>query len=136
MNCLKNSINTGKEMENKGKIKIKKNIDNICEIYDHSKNSQEERKEKLKQKMNSDFLNIIKSIKSADRIEKFEDLIRMFDALKSELLEVLEACIAKSPTRQDVINEYLEFFHEKICKELKIYWDENNEKIENINLLK
>lgn len=40
----------------------------------------------------------------------------------------MEACLFKEPVRNDIIKEYTDYLHEKICEDLKNYWDKNHEK--------
>jgi len=35
----------------------------------------------------------------------------------------MNACLAKDPKRTDIIKEYIDYFHEKICQELTLFWD-------------
>lgn len=35
----------------------------------------------------------------------------------------MNACLAKEPKRMDIIKEYIEYYHEKICSELTLFWD-------------
>jgi hypothetical protein len=48
---------------------------------------------------------------------------------------VFDACIVKDPPRKDIIWEYTEYLHERICEILKKFWDENFRSIESVNLL-
>lgn len=33
------------------------------------------------------------------------------------------ACLAKEPKRTDIIKEYIDYYHERICLELTLFWD-------------
>ena len=44
----------------------------------------------------------------------------------------MEACLYKDPVRNDIIKEYSDYLHEKICEDIKTFWDKNYEKI-NVN---
>lgn len=35
----------------------------------------------------------------------------------------MNACLAKDPKRTDIIKEYIDYYHEKICFELTSFWD-------------
>lgn len=36
----------------------------------------------------------------------------------------MNACLAKEPKRTDIIKEYIDYYHEKICFELTSFWDQ------------
>lgn len=48
----------------------------------------------------------------------------------------MNACMAKEPKRTDIIKEYIEYFHEKICKDLTDFWDECHDTMGNLNYLR
>ena len=37
--------------------------------------------------------------------------------------KILNACLAKEPKRTDIIKEYIDYYHEKVCDELTKFWD-------------
>jgi len=41
----------------------------------------------------------------------------------------MEACLFKDPVRSDIIKEYTDYLHEKICEAIKTFWDLHHEKI-------
>lgn len=36
----------------------------------------------------------------------------------------MNACLVKEPKRTDIIKEYIDYYHERICVYLTQFWDE------------
>jgi hypothetical protein len=51
------------------------------------------------------------------------------------MLQVLNCCLVKDPKRVDVIREYIDYLHEKICDILTNFWDKHYERIQSLGLL-
>lgn len=143
IDAMRNSIRNSKEMKNTtsggSAIKIvKKNIDKIIDIYDKSGQENGTRTDEIKNYMNESQKKIIKSMIGCDKIETMNDLhifLKTEDRLVEELIDVIVACCAKEPKRNDIIDEYLFHYYESICDNLRNFWDRNYKDIENLNLL-
>jgi hypothetical protein len=48
---------------------------------------------------------------------------------------VFDACIVKDPARKDIIWEYTEYLHERVCELIKSFWNDQYSKIDSISLL-
>ena len=53
----------------------------------------------------------------------FNNLFTMLTLMQRDMLESLQACVVKDPQRKDIIKEYIEIVHEKICDIITDYWD-------------
>ncbi|KRX03678.1 hypothetical protein PPERSA_10362 [Pseudocohnilembus persalinus] len=97
--ALRKSVETSKEM-NSG-ISVVKNIDKICQIYDYKDLEEKETDQEEKKK-------------------------KLKEKIKADY--ILLACLAKTPKRQDIIKEYIDYLHSEIlCDDISNYWDKNYE---------
>lgn len=138
--AMRNSIRNSKEMKNNdvGGSVVKKNIDKIIDIYDKSGQDDKARTVEIKNYMIESQRKIIKSIMGCEQIETTNDLqifLKTEEKLLEELIDVIVACCAKEPKRNDIVDEYLFHYYETICDNLRNFWDRNYKDIENLNLL-
>ncbi|CAD8108104.1 unnamed protein product [Paramecium sonneborni] len=127
--ALSLSMKTTKEIHNALKIKIKKNIDPIIQIYDEEHQLMI-RREKIKQKLEQDISKIL--------IQNDQDLtilVKQLSELRQDMLESMQACIVKDPQRKDIIKEYTDIYHEKICDRITLFWDEHYKQMQLPELL-
>jgi hypothetical protein len=66
----------------------------------------------------------------------FDDLLKFLGIVSKDMLETMTSCIAKEPSRKDIIREYIDYQHERICDIIREFWDKNHTAIESVNLLK
>ena len=66
--------------------------------------------------------------------DSFENLMKFLPPLTEDMVNTLNACIVKDPQRTDIIREYIDFLHERICDIIREFWDKI--KIDTISLLK
>lgn len=66
----------------------------------------------------------------------FDNLMKFLTPLSRDMLETMNGCVVKEPQRKDLIKEYIDFLHEKICEIITKFWNEKHEGIESVNLLK
>ena len=62
-------------------------------------------------------------------------LIKYLDSLSDDLLQSLNCCLVKDPKRIDLIKEYIDYLHEKICDIITLYWDGQHITLTSISLL-
>ena len=48
----------------------------------------------------------------------------------------MNGCVVKDPQRVDLIKEYIDYLHEKICEIITTFWNINYEVMDSVNLLK
>ena len=143
IDAIRNSVKNIKEMKSKGLggagVTVKKNIDKAIDIYDQSGLKDEDRVTKICKYMDETNVTIVTNIITANqKVEDIKDLkifLKVLDGLNQELIDVIIACNAKDPRRVDIIKEYLNYFYEKICQNLKNYWDRFNTQIDNFSIL-
>lgn len=46
------------------------------------------------------------------------------------MLESLQACVVKDPQRKDIMKEYIDIVHERICDLVTNYWDSTYQTID------
>ncbi|CAD8175519.1 unnamed protein product [Paramecium pentaurelia] len=127
--ALNLSIRTTKEIHNPLKIKIKKNIDPIIQLYDEEPQLIT-RREKMKMKLEKDLSQIL--------IQDDQDitiLVKQLSELRQDMLESMQACIVKDPQRKDIIKEYTDIYHEKICERISAFWDLHYKQMQSPELL-
>ena len=142
IDALRNSQRNCKEMKTKsGGVTniIKKNIDKAIDLYDQSGLSDDERRKSIQRYMNDTENTLITGVLSGgQKLEEIKDLkifLKVQEVLNQELVDVIIACYAKDPRRVDIIKEYLNHFYEKICSNLKSYWDKYNTSLDNFSIL-
>ena len=134
--ALESSMKTVKEMNNNLKIVITKNIDPIIKLYD-SQQSLIVKKEKLREKILLDFEVIKnKSLGTLKYNDSLENLLKFLTPLAKDMLDTFNSCIVKDPQRKDLIKEYIDFLHERICELITIFWDNHHETVDSVSLLK
>ncbi|KAL4426634.1 hypothetical protein ABPG74_018712 [Tetrahymena malaccensis] len=136
---LKTSIKTIKEL-NKGNLKIKKNIDGILKEYDKH-TSFIERRKSLREKIDADILKfksaaLGKELTEDEKIQDVDVFLNFLQMLATEMLDVMNACLAKQPKREDLIKEYTDYLHEYICNLLREFWEEKFSTFDGVSLLK
>ena len=50
--------------------------------------------------------------------------MKFLTAIYSDILKTMSACLVKDPARKDIIWEYTEFYHERICQMITAFWDQ------------
>ena len=126
--ALRKSILTSKETKGGGKILVKKNIDSIVNSFDEAPANK--KVQVIRERMNKDFDSIIeKSLGQLSSPKSYDELELILPPLQNELIDVLNAAKAKDPKRWDITKEYIDHFHEKICSEIKNFWEEKFEEI-------
>ncbi|CAD8194073.1 unnamed protein product [Paramecium octaurelia] len=125
--ALNQSMNTCKEINNKLNLKILKNINPIVRIYD-MESSLPIRRQKIKEKLQNDIqrIELEQSINDQNRYLNLQDLLCCLMLISQDMIKSIEACLVKDPQRQDIIQEYIEIHHEKICQNVSEYWNINN----------
>ncbi|KAL4465713.1 hypothetical protein ABPG72_012395 [Tetrahymena utriculariae] len=136
---LKTSIKTIKEL-NKGNLKIKKNIDGILKEYDKH-TSFIERRKSLREKIDADILKfksaaLGKELTEDEKIQDIDIFLNFLQMLATEMLDVMNACLAKQPKREDLIKEYTDYLHEYICNLLREFWEQKFSTFDGVQLLK
>ncbi|CAD8207552.1 unnamed protein product [Paramecium octaurelia] len=127
--ALSASIRITKEINNPLKIKIKKNIDPLIKLYDEE-TQLPVRREKIRQKLESDMIAIL-----TDDDADLNKLINQLTNLRQDMLESMQASIVKDPQRKDIVKEYTDIYHEKICGRITKFWDQSYMKIQSPELL-
>lgn len=106
-----------------------KNIDIIVSIYDEEQ-SLIAKREKLKAKIDHDIEKIkFDVLKDSDYLQNLENLMNFLNPLYNDMIGIMRACIVKDPPRRDIIWEYTEYLHEKICDMITRFWDKNHESL-------
>ncbi|CAD8107610.1 unnamed protein product [Paramecium sonneborni] len=129
ISALNLSIKTTKEIQNLLKIKIKKNIDPIIKLYDEEHQLMI-RREKIRQKLEQDISQIL-----VQNDQNLTILVKQLSELRQDMLESMQACIVKDPQRKDIIKEYTDIYHEKICDRITVFWDEHYKQMQLPELL-
>jgi hypothetical protein len=133
--AVKSAQATSKEMNNTLKINVTKNIDPICAIYDSTKNL-DGRRDKVRAKIDEDMDKLKKSVLfNKDYLESYVSLIKFLDPLSADLLTTLNCCLVKDPKRIDLVREYIDYLHEKICDIITAFWDKRYASLASVNLL-
>ncbi|CAD8118152.1 unnamed protein product [Paramecium sonneborni] len=127
--ALSASIRITKEINNPLKIKIKKNIDPLIKLYDEE-TQLVARREKIRQKLEQDIAAIFR-----DEDINLNTLIQQLTDLRQDMLESMQASIVKDPQRKDIIKEYTDIYHEKICDRITNFWDKQYMKLQSPELL-
>ncbi|CAK57824.1 unnamed protein product (macronuclear) [Paramecium tetraurelia] len=127
--ALSASIRITKEINNPLKIKIKKNIDPLIQLYDEE-TQLIARREKIRQKLEQDIAAILK-----EEDVDLNKLISQLTDLRQDMLESMQASIVKDPQRKDIVKEYTDIYHEKICERITKFWDQNYMKLQSPELL-
>jgi hypothetical protein len=52
------------------------------------------------------------------------------------MLDTMNGCVVKDPQRKDLIKEYIDHVHEKICEMITEFWDKSHETVDSVSLLK
>ncbi|CAK91004.1 unnamed protein product (macronuclear) [Paramecium tetraurelia] len=125
--ALNQSMNTCKEINNKLNLNILKNINPVIRIYD-MESSLPIRRQKIKEKLQNDIqrIELEQSINDQNRYLNLQDLLCCLMIISQDMIKSIEACLVKDPQRQDIIQEYIEIHHEKICLNISEYWNINN----------
>lgn len=110
-------------MNNPLKIQVTKNIDPICAMYDSTKNL-DGRRDRIHAKINEDMDRLKKTVLGTrDYLDDYVSLNKFLDPLSNDLLLTLNCCLVKEPKRVDIVREYIDYLHEKICDIVTIFWD-------------
>ncbi|KAL4471109.1 hypothetical protein ABPG72_006490 [Tetrahymena utriculariae] len=134
ISALNVGIATAKEIK-KGGGQIKKNVDTIAKIYDQSDTLQK-KKADLRKKIDTDCMHFVLNYYGEEqKNDNIFTLISYLTDVVEDMKNTLEACLHKEPPRQDIIKEYSEYLHEKILQEIKQFWDQHHEKINNEGIL-
>ncbi|CAD8202780.1 unnamed protein product [Paramecium pentaurelia] len=125
--ALNESMNTCKEINNKLNLNILKNINPIIRIYD-MESSLPIRRQKIKEKLQSDIerIELEQSINNQNRYLNLQDLLCYLKLISQDMIKSIEGCLVKDPQRQDIIQEYIEIHHEKVCQNISEFWNINN----------
>ncbi|CAD8127401.1 unnamed protein product [Paramecium sonneborni] len=124
---LNESMKTCREINNNLKIKIQKNINPIIRIYDMEQ-SLPIRRQKIKEKLELDIqrIELEQNINEQTRFQNQWDLLCCLMLIGQDMIKSIECCIVKDPQRQDIIQEYIDVYHEKICYNISEFWTINN----------
>ena len=57
----------------------------------------------------------------------FDNLVKFLTPVMKDMLETMNGCIVKEPQRKDIIKEYIDFLHDRICEIITEFWDKNHE---------
>ncbi|KAL4438805.1 hypothetical protein ABPG74_013478 [Tetrahymena malaccensis] len=134
ISALNVGVATAKEIK-KGGGQIKKNIDTIAKIYDQSDTLQK-KKADLRKKIDTDCMHFVLNYYGDEqKNDNIFTLISYLTDVVEDMKNTLEACLHKEPPRQDIIKEYSEYLHEKILQDIKQFWDQHHEKINNEGIL-
>lgn len=93
------------------------------------------KKVKLWKKIDMDF-NRIKDELNGKIDSNFDDLLNFLTPLSKDMLQTMNGCVVKDPQRVDLITEYIDYLHEKICEIIATFWDSNHDAMDSVNLLK
>ncbi|CAD8111062.1 unnamed protein product [Paramecium primaurelia] len=127
--ALSASIRITKEINNPLKIKIKKNIDPLIQLYDEETHLIA-RREKIRIKLEQDMAAIL-----TEEDVDLNTLIKQLTDLRQDMLESMQASIVKDPQRKDIVKEYTDIYHEKICNRITKFWDQSYMKLQSPELL-
>lgn len=68
-------------------------------------------------------------------MKEFPLLLKYLDFVSQDLLVTMNCCLVKDPKRVDIVREYIDYLHEKICDMITSFWDKNYSKLASVNLL-
>ena len=68
--------------------------------------------------------------------DSLDNLLKFIPLVTKGMLDIFNGCIVKDPYRKDIIKEYIDYLHERICDIITLFWDRNHANIDSLSLLK